>query len=118
MLNKFQEKRKYIRLDTSVHITVLPYEVTEENILLGDQKSKRSQNLCAGGILFKYNTGLPKGSLVKLQLFLPSEVSPMEIIGEIRHITNVQDNLYEIGVAFLKISDNDKNKLISLKQIA
>ena len=112
------EKRKYIRLNAEIRVVIIPYEVTENDLLIGRESQTKTQNIGAGGILLRSDTALPVGSLVEIRIFLPGENRPIEAIGEIRHLRRLkQSPSFDIGVLFLKINLLDKKKLLRLKKI-
>ena len=71
-----KNKRQFIRLSASVRILIIPYEVTDERLLIKDEKDVSTKNISAGGILFRSNQTLPVNSLVEVKIFLPFETIP------------------------------------------
>lgn len=113
------EKRKFTRIDASIRIDVIPYEVTEEDIFIRPQSQARTKNICAGGILFTNKQPLDVGSLVELQIYLPCEAHPFRMIGEVCRLSRVKAQKgFDVGVAFLKISRSDKTKILRLKNLS
>ena len=114
-----KNKRQFIRLNASVRIVIIPYEVTDERLLIKDEKDVSTKNISAGGILFRSNQTLPVNSLVEVKIFLPSEPNPIDAIGEIRHMRRLkQSPEFDVGIRFLKIAHADQAKLLQLKKIS
>lgn len=113
-----KEKRKYVRLDASIRVEIIPYEVTDEKLLIDLERQVNTLNIGAGGILIKSGGALFKNTLVQLFLYLPSESQPIEALGEIRHLARLKNSSdFDVGICFLKISPEDKRKLFNLRKL-
>lgn len=113
-----QEKRKFIRLDASIKVDILPYEITDENLLISLRIDSETKNISAGGILFRSRSPLPVNSLVQIRIHLPINSRPIEAVGEVRHLVRLKNTSgFDVGVSFLKISPENHKKIFHLKKI-
>ena len=58
-------------------------------------------NLSKGGLAFESRWPVSRGATLKLQLWLPGEPEPVELVGETRWCTRLPYGAFRIGVQFL-----------------
>lgn len=108
-----RERRKFLRINAKVSVSYMFYEdmMTAVNDL-PEEGNVPSDNLSLGGILFETNNAIPISSIIKLNINLPDTHEPLESLVRVLRVEEViKDKKYEIGAAFVRISEESKAKL-------
>jgi c-di-GMP-binding flagellar brake protein YcgR len=103
-----EERRKFIRLDTSVKIR---YKVL---MPIDNQNNTNSRDLSTGGVKIEVKEPIKPNTVLWLEIDLPSEADPLQAKGEVvwqEKISNAENSRYEMGIKFLEMDLNDRNKL-------
>jgi c-di-GMP-binding flagellar brake protein YcgR len=103
-----EERRKFVRLDTSVRVR---YKVLMPT---NDHNDTNSRDLSAGGIKIEVKEPIKPSTLLWLEIKLPSENDPLEAKGEViwqEKIITTENDRYEMGIKFLEMDLNDRNRL-------
>lgn len=102
-------KRQHLRVDTSVWVryTVVPREEMGERIDQPLRSYAETLNVSGGGLLIQVSETLSIGTIVELEIDLPTDLDPVLAIGRVAHISDPG-----CGVEFLLIDDTDRNRLI------
>ncbi len=106
-----QERRKFIRLDTSVRVE---YDIVES---IAKENKSFTKNLSQGGICLFLDSLIQKDTLLNLKLFLPDQSEPIQVTGKIVWVDRFKvggkeaQEEYEAGVEFLNIAKTDQEKI-------
>jgi diguanylate cyclase (GGDEF)-like protein len=102
-----EDKRHYIRLDFDGRVVVTkPVTGSDHHAEI----SATAKNLSEAGVLIETDKPLEIGSEVQLNIELIGD-SPLDIIGTVVRIETYDDDLYEIGLSFLKLGSDTKGLL-------
>lgn len=107
------QRRRYARIDGSVpmEIDILQRVGQTQMSTFLFKKFLREKNLSAGGMLFVAPEPLTRGTLLKIDLDLPSgKISAKAEV--VRTRKNSEREEYEMGVNFLNLSERDKDRII------
>ncbi len=101
-----QDKRRYLRINfgESVKVEILGSQEVPEII-------SKSKNLSMAGILFENDYSLEIGCKVQLSVAIGEEQSPFLLIGTVVRVENVENGLYDIGIAFLELHQKAQNSI-------
>ncbi len=99
-----QDKRRYLRINfgESVKVEILGSQETPDII-------SKSKNLSMAGILFENEFPLEIGCKVKLSVVIGEAESPFLLIGTVVRVENIENGLYDIGIAFLELHQEVQN---------
>ncbi|MDD5131115.1 MAG: PilZ domain-containing protein [bacterium] len=103
-----EERRKFVRLDTTVRIRYKVLIPTE------DHNDTNSRDLSSGGVKIEVKEPIKPSTVLWLEINLPSETDPLEAKGEViwqEKIAATENNRYEMGIKFLEMDLNDRNRL-------
>jgi hypothetical protein len=80
-------------------------ELETREVLLGVMPAFWSQrreviNLSKGGLAFESHWPVTRGRKLRMQLWIPSEQQPLELMGETRWCKRLLGHLYHVGVQF------------------
>jgi len=113
---KYLEKRKYIRFDvkTKVNIKVKDRGVGDN---LQGKIAAMSKNMSVSGICFFSPVQLVRGVVLDMEVFLPFELHPLCLKGEVRWCTLTKTEsegkkMYDVGVKLFTLDKNDESKFI------
>jgi c-di-GMP-binding flagellar brake protein YcgR len=97
------ERRKYLRANSKIEF--LCYDTNH----LETVYSIKSKNISAGGLLLIYNKDFPEGTVLHIGVDLNRPECGAETVkSKILRCNRIKDNIYELGVQFLDISDEMK----------
>ena len=103
-----EERRKLVRLDTSVKVN---YRILTAVNLSSDSVS---QDFSEGGIRIEVKEPIQPKTLLSLEIAVPGEKEPVRAKGEViwmeRYIKQLKP-VYEVGIKFLDIDVNERNRL-------
>ncbi len=117
----FEEKRKYKRIDLKGYITIYHFSLNEN---LKPLKGK-FLNISEGGILFNSPTKIGKGSLLKIEFFLPNNKilaakykeftnfigKKTVILGKVVREIKTRNGNWELGIQFINMYEGDQINL-------
>jgi len=112
-------KRKADRLRVNLSIVYRINKPITLRMMIGNKEVRTTMfDLSGGGLSILTNRNIPAGAvlLMKFTLFKveADDVSfygPMEILGEVRYSTHLAGNEYRLGIAFKRISGQDKTEI-------
>jgi diguanylate cyclase (GGDEF)-like protein len=101
-----QDKRRYLRIDfgESLNVEVLGSPESQQIV-------SKSKNLSMAGILFENEFSLEIGSKVQLSVVIGEAQSPFLLIGTVVRVENIENGLYDIGIAFLELHSKAQNTI-------
>ncbi len=101
------EKRRYIRLEMPIKII---YNAKNDN----QMKESFSKDISAEGLRFIASSPINPGAEIELKISLPDATNPVHIQGKTVWCskTNQGDEIYEVGVEFVKIEEDNKNTFL------
>jgi len=108
-----KDKREFARLDLNVKVDWKRTSATSEP---GQEFSDETKNISAGGLCLVVYEKLDVGEILQIEMELPSKeiinaegkivwISEYEIEGE------EEEKIYDIGVQFVKISEQEKEEI-------
>ncbi|MCK4917924.1 MAG: PilZ domain-containing protein [Candidatus Omnitrophica bacterium] len=102
------ERRKNYRLRDCLTVVRCPLKYLFD-------KNYFSKDISEEGMCLFTNSKLEIGKTLKLGVYLPEEKSPLIILGKVvrRHVTDDPDQPYLLGIEFVDIEENIKNKILS-----
>ncbi len=103
-----EERRKFVRLDTTVKIS---YKVL---LPTDDQNHTNSRDISAGGVKIEVKEQLKPNTILWLEINLPTEADPLQAKGEVvwqEKINTAENNRYEMGIKFIEMDLNDRHRL-------
>jgi len=114
-------KRKADRLRVNLSIVYRINKPITLRMMIGNKEIRTTMfDLSGGGLSILTDRNIPAGAmlLMKFTLFKveTDDVSfygPMEILGEVRYSTHLAGNEYRLGIAFKRISGQDKTEIES-----
>lgn len=99
------DKRRYTRIKKEVELLV-------ERVNLGSSDYTRSKNISASGVLFEHDRQFSINMIVKVRFLLPKTFDFFESFARVVRVElNPDDKTYEIGVEFIGLTDEEKDKL-------
>lgn len=101
--DKFSVKRAYPRLEKK---NIVSYS-RAEGLLLGDQEGMAiTKNIGLGGVLIQIDHSYPiVGSCINLELAIENTI--VRAKGRIAHVRDLGNNLFDTGIQFLDISEEN-----------
>ena len=108
------EKRRYQRLNSKINLSYKVFKSKDDLLKRGFRSEQLSvtKNISAGGLLFYADEPLPIGSILELNLELPDGKEPIECLGRIVHIDEIEEEKnYNIAVCFLDITGAERTRL-------
>ncbi len=103
-----EERRKFVRLDTSVKIR---YKILMSN---DNQNNTNTRDLSTGGVKIEVKEPIKANTVLWLEIDLPTEADPLQAKGEVvwqEKISTSENISYEMGIKFLEMDLNDRNRL-------
>ena len=107
-MKKIEERRKFIRLEVPVE---LKYIIKDGNL----RKDVTTKDLSCDGLRFISDEGLEEGSILELNLSIPSANNPVHINGKVvwvRKLSLEDGSPFEVGIEFLQIEEDNKNTFL------
>ena len=115
----FEERRRYLRLEANIpiHYFIIP-EGKEEEIEGFYSHRADAKNIGGGGLMVEIpilsDELLLTTHLIKIKFSLPGDQKPIEAIAKMVCVNRSEHGEgFYLRLAFIKISDEDKQKLIS-----
>jgi len=108
-LERQEERRKFVRLNTWVDIT---YKKKTSDRKLEDSLLRGAKNISQGGICLIAYEPLKVGDILELQIYLPDQPIPIEVVGKVVWVQEffIGDyKRYDVGVEFIEISEEKRN---------
>jgi len=101
--------RRYPRLNYSHLAAYSHYD--EKGSLDRDGRMGATQNISLGGVMIRIaeDGAFPPGTRIELEIDIDDEV--ISALGRIVHIKAVEHGFYDVGIQFIKVSDEDLEKL-------
>lgn len=115
----FEERRKYNRYDTELKIyfrvnyelkTKVEFQLIdkERHTALSEKYSAISRNVSAEGLCFFSDVQLTTGDMLSLEVYLPSQVNPIHMEGEVRWsqegpLSKPRENKFGTGIKILNV---------------
>ncbi|MDD5756550.1 MAG: PilZ domain-containing protein [bacterium] len=103
-----EERRKFVRLDTSVKIRYKVLQPTD------NKNDSNTQNLSAGGVKIEVKEPVKPNTVLWMEIALPNEANPLQAKGEVvwqEKISTSENSHYEMGIKFLEMDLNDRSRL-------
>lgn len=102
-------KREYLRFDTElwVRYTVVPREEMDDRIDQPFRSYTRTLNVSGGGLLIPSPHSLSIGTLLELEIDIPTEAEPVLAIGQVVYVVTSG-----YGIEFLLIDETDRDRLV------
>lgn len=105
------ERRKYLRANSKIEF--LCYDTNH----LETVYSIKSKNISAGGLLLIYNKDFPEGTVLHIGLDLNRPECGAETVkSRVLRCTRIRDDIFELGIKFLDISEEMKGCISSFVQ--
>lgn len=100
------ERRKYMRLDAdcAINYVKLTKELKPANDLT---ESSYSENISAGGIKFISNESFQVGTILEMQIKIPTFEHFITTIGKVIRVEKKEKNIFDVALAFVWIKDKD-----------
>lgn len=103
-----KEKRRYIRTDTSIPMTLHLKEGKQAKEL-----QSITRNISATGMMIEIGKQLPVGAEVKIDLNTPDSPNPVHCIGKVIWSSPASEGgKYNSGIAFTNIEEDNKNTFL------
>lgn len=107
-------RRAYVRANKKINLRYKVFK-SQEELVKGVSKPEQvsvTDNISAGGLLFFSDKPLQLGSILELKIELPDNEGPVECLGRIIRIEEVEpDKEYNIAVCFLDIASAERVRL-------
>ena len=103
-----EERRKFVRLDTTVKIRYKVLQPTNSN------NDSNSRDISTGGVKIEVKEPIKPNTVLWLEINLPSEAGPLQAKGEViwqEKISAAENSGYEMGIKFLEMDVNDRSRL-------
>lgn len=105
-MTDFSDKRRYPRVLRAFFTAFKRYESDGE---IKNADVGHTLNISEGGILLETTRAAPLESRLQLSLGFDEDIIKVE--GEIVHLRKNDDNNIEMGIKFLNLSDEDREKI-------
>ena len=102
-----RERRKYVRFPLVANVKYSHLNKPEE------EKECLSIDLSAVGIKLCLKKALPIGERLKVSFTLPVDSTPILVEGRVSWTIERGSDKTEVGIEFMKISDEDREKIIN-----
>ena len=116
---RFKERRRYLRLETNIpiHYFIIPKGKEEEIEEIYSHRAD-AKNIGGGGLMVEIpilsDELLLTTHLIKIKFNLPGDQKPIEAIAKMVCVNRSEHREgFYLRLAFIKISDEDRQKLIS-----
>lgn len=106
----YEERRKFIRLGTSAKITI-----SKISAQTGVRQRTTATNISAGGIAIHYHQAIPVSTFVEAVVHLRQNEN-IQFKGKVVRVEEVPRGAYEIGIKFLSIREEDRQRIIAFIQ--
>jgi diguanylate cyclase (GGDEF)-like protein len=102
-----ENKRRYVRVDFCSEVQI--QEIGFEDI--GKQFAANAKNISLTGILFESDISMEIGTKINLSIPLVEFKSTIQVLGTVVRVESMDEDLYDIGIAFLEVTDSSKNEI-------
>jgi len=102
------ERRRHRRIDAMVMVEIQKYDANAGDIVC--EKSV-SRNMSLGGLLMLHREPLEVPSYVIVSFTLPGMTGGLDFLGKVLRIEEIGENLYEVGVMFMRMILGEFSKL-------
>ena len=107
MVDEFNEKRKYIRVNVGIPLQYKNLRGLSEGTI-----GAITRDMSEAGVRFISNEFLPLASRLVVQIFLPAQPRPIKAIAKVAWIRkSSSEDQYEVGNHFLEVDREDKKHL-------
>lgn len=106
-----EEQRQTVRADLNVGVSL---RVDDQEAV---HKALGSRALSAEGIQLLLPGRIPTKEPVHLEIFLPSQPTPLKAEGEvawINHLGDVYEGFYQVGIRFRELAESDRQRIEQL----
>jgi len=106
-----EEKRKFLRLN------ILADVIYTKTALRDKEKLSLAKNISQGGICIICYERLQKSDILDLKIYLPEDRSPINALGRVAWIKEFiigdesTGKRYDVGIEFIKINNQDRDKI-------
>ncbi|HOV14343.1 MAG TPA: PilZ domain-containing protein [Spirochaetota bacterium] len=101
------DRRAYKRIDNRLQVK---YEVVDSNSMM--PLTTYTKNVSSGGFLFRSSAPVEFGSLLRLKFYLDNLDEFVSADAKVVRIEEIVENkIYDIGIKFININDDDVLKL-------
>jgi len=101
------ERRAYKRISDSLQIK---FEVSNIDIIM--PSTSYTKDISQGGFLFRTNNVLEVGSIINIKILLHKSDEFISSLAKVVRVEEiVEGKIYDIGINFINITDNDIEKL-------
>ena len=105
------EKRKHARIPFNYVVTCRDCAGNVESV--SHFAFMHSKNVSAGGLLLESKYYYPPDTLLEIKLSIPSISHSIKIIGEVLRSEEIKkNNIFNLGVSFVKIDEKGRNELV------
>ncbi len=107
------QRRQYFRVVANVKVVFIFID-RETGETRFQEETTYTRNLSAGGLLCPVKIRCQRGMPVKLQLFLPMDPMPIEAMGKVVRVQEIEEGQeypFRIGVEFEDIRESDRARL-------
>ncbi len=102
-----ENRRRYVRVDFCSAIEV--EEIGIEDI--GKRFSASAKNISLTGILFESMVAMEIGTKINISIPLAEMNSKIQVLGTVVRLEAIALDKYDIGIAFLEVSDSSRNEI-------
>ncbi len=107
-----KEKRKHTRIPFNYVVTCRDCAGNVESV--SHFAFMHSKNMSAGGLLLESKYYYPPSTLLEIKLSIPSISHSIKVVGEVVRTEEVKENnIYSLGVAFVRIDEESRKSLIN-----
>jgi c-di-GMP-binding flagellar brake protein YcgR len=104
------ERRIYNRIAESIQVKFVPADTKWSSI---PYDTTYTRNISGGGFLFTSITALNIGDIIELKFYVNNSNEFVPATAKVVRVCDIVDNkLYEIGIQFLKIREEDLQLLL------
>lgn len=111
----FVDKRRYIRFDSEIKISFQIKDKTKEQNP-SRAVSAITKNLSTEGICFVSDRKLEPGSVLELEILLPSHPQPLHLEGRVVWLCPLQQQeakeIFDVGVKLFTLEKADENRFV------
>jgi hypothetical protein len=101
-----EEKRKSVRIESDQFIS---FKVFDDKKRICNEGMALAKDISKTGVLLENRSGFDVGSNVDLAIALSEEI--LNVKGIVRNSKPINENTYQIGIEFVKITEDEISKL-------
>ena len=102
-----ENKRRYVRVDFCSEIQIRKIDFDD----IGEKFLATAKNLSLTGILFESRVPMEIGDKINISIPLAELKNIIQVIGTVVRIESMDKDLYDIGIAFLEVTDSSRNEI-------